>query len=261
MSNVKAKDFDEISIERFFQAAKPPAPCKGTVRSKQGDLVYRIFVIEDDKTIAQAIKKHLEGWDYEVKITRDLRNIAAEYAEFSPHLTLLDIGLPFHNGFYWCSEIRRSSNAPIVFLSSASDNMNILLAMNMGGDDFIAKPFDLSVMTAKIGAVLRRCYNTSEPGNILEHKGILLNVSEAALNFEGKKIELTKNEFIIIHTLMESKGKIVSRKQLIAKLWETDSYIDENTLTVNISRLRKKLESCGITDLIATKAGMGYIME
>lgn len=223
--------------------------------------MYRIFIVEDDKTIAHVVKKHLESWDYEVKIAEDLKNITAEYAGFSPHLTLMDIGLPFHNGLYWCKEIRKTSNAPIVFLSSASDNMNIVLAMNMGGDDFIAKPFDLSVMTAKIDAVMRRCYDIHAASDILEHKGVRLNVSEAALMYEGEKIELTKNEFIIIMTLMESKGKIVSRKQLVSKLWETESYIDENTLTVNLSRLRKKLERYGIVDFITTKAGMGYIME
>ncbi len=223
--------------------------------------MYRILIIEDDKTIANVVKKHLEGWDYEVRIAEDLKNITSEYAGYSPHLTLLDIGLPFHNGLYWCREIRRISDAPIIFLSSASDNMNIVLAMNMGGDDFISKPFDLSVLTAKIDAVMRRCYGIRKSENILEHKGVRLNVSEAALVFEGRKIELTKNEFLIITALMENKGKIVSRKQLVSKLWETESYIDENTLTVNLSRLRKKLESHGIVDFITTKAGMGYIME
>lgn len=223
--------------------------------------MYKILIIEDDKTIANVVKKHLEGWDYEVKIAEDLRSITSEYAAFSPHLTLMDIGLPFHNGLYWCKEIRRTSNAPIIFLSSASDNMNIVLAMNMGGDDFIPKPFDLSVLTAKIDAVMRRCFDMHASSNILEHRGVRLNVSEAALIFEGRKIELTKNEFLIITALMENKGKIVSRKQLVGKLWETESYIDENTLTVNLSRLRKKLESHGIVDFITTKAGMGYIME
>ena len=223
--------------------------------------MQKILIIEDDKTIANVVKKHLESWDYEVKIAENLKDITGEYAAFSPHLTLLDIGLPFHNGLYWCKEIRKTSNAPIVFLSSASDNMNIVLAMNMGGDDFIAKPFDLSVLTAKIDAVMRRCYGSNAASDILEHKCVRLNVSEASLVFEGEKIELTKNEFIIIMTLMENKGKIVSRKQLVNKLWETESYIDENTLTVNLSRLRKKLERYGIVDFITTKAGMGYIME
>jgi DNA-binding response OmpR family regulator len=223
--------------------------------------MYKIFIVEDDPTIAHVVKKHLESWGYEVKIAEDFRNISAEAAEFSPHLTLMDIGLPFHNGFYWCGEIRKTSNAPIVFLSSASDNMNIVLAMNFGGDDFIAKPFDLSVLTAKIGAVLRRSYDIYPQSDILEHKGVKLNLSEAALYFEGEKTELTKNEYLIIFTLMENKGKIVSRKQLMNKLWETDSYIDENTLAVNLSRLRKKLEKRGIVGLISTKAGMGYIME
>lgn len=223
--------------------------------------MQKILIIEDDKTIANVVKKYLESWDYEVKIAENLKSITEEYAAFSPNLTLLDIGLPFHNGLYWCKEIRRTSNAPIVFLSSVSDNMNIVLAMNMGGDDFITKPFDLSVLTAKIDAVMRRCYGNNAASEILEHKGVRLNISEASLMFEGVKIELTKNEFIIIMTLMKSMGKIVSRKQLVNNLWETESYIDENTLTVNLSRLRKKLERYGIVDFITTKAGMGYIME
>ncbi len=223
--------------------------------------MYRIFIIEDDSTIAQAVKMYLEGWGFEVKTAENFREVAAEYEEFSPHLTLLDIGLPFHNGFFWCEQIRRSSKAPIVFLSSASDNMNIVLAMNMGGDDFIAKPFDLSVLMAKINAILRRCYDFTAPNEIVEHNGAVLNIAEASLVFEGEKIELTKNEFRILLTLMQNKGKIVSREELMKKLWETDCYVDDNTLTVNVSRLRRKIENHGMTNFISTKAGMGYILE
>ena len=223
--------------------------------------MYKIFIVEDDSAIANAVKKHLDGWGFLVKIAEDFPEIAAEYARFSPHLTLLDIGLPFHNGFYWCEQIRKTSKAPVVFLSSASDNMNIVLAMNMGGDDFIAKPFDLSVLMAKINAILRRCYDFSAPNEIIEYNGAALNIAEASLVVAGEKIELTKNEFRILLTLMQNRGKIVSREELMRKLWETDCYVDDNTLTVNVSRLRKKIENHGLENFISTKAGMGYILE
>ncbi|MGN0640745.1 MAG: response regulator transcription factor [Oscillospiraceae bacterium] len=223
--------------------------------------MYKIFIVEDDSAIANAVKKHLDGWGFLVKIAEDFRKIAAEYERFSPHLTLLDIGLPFHNGFYWCEQIRKTSKAPVVFLSSASDNMNIVLAMNMGGDDFIAKPFDLSVLMAKINAILRRCYDFSAPNEIIEYNGAALNIAEASLVVAGEKIELTKNEFRILLTLMQNRGKIVSREELMRKLWETDCYVDDNTLTVNVSRLRKKIENHGLENFISTKAGMGYILE
>lgn len=223
--------------------------------------MYKIFIVEDDSAIANAVKKHLDGWGFLVKIAEDFHEIAAEYERFSPHLTLLDIGLPFHNGFYWCEQIRKTSKAPVVFLSSASDNMNIVLAMNMGGDDFIAKPFDLSVLMAKINAILRRCYDFSAPNEIIEYNGAALNIAEASLVVAGEKIELTKNEFRILLTLMQNRGKIVSREELMRKLWETDCYVDDNTLTVNVSRLRKKIENHGLENFISTKAGMGYILE
>lgn len=183
------------------------------------------------------------------------------FTEFSPHLVLMDIGLPYYNGFYFCSEIRRISKVPVVFLSSASDNMNIVMAMNMGGDDFIAKPFDLTVLMAKIQAILRRTYDFGSDTNVIAHKGAMLNVSDATLSFNGEKIDLTKNEYRILLTLLENKGKVVSRNFLMNKLWETDSYVDENTLTVNVSRLRKKLEKSGLSDFIETRSGMGYIVE
>lgn len=223
--------------------------------------MYRIFIVEDDATIANAVKNYLENWGFEVKTAYDLRNVIGEFTEFSPQLVLMDIGLPFYNGFYWCAEIRRISKVPVVFLSSASDNMNIVMAMDMGGDDFIPKPFDLTVLMAKIRAVLRRTYDFGETSEIIGHKGAVLNISDASLSYGGGKIELTKNEYRILLTLMENKGKVVSRDTLMNRLWETDCYVDENTLTVNVSRLRKKLEKTGLTDFISTKAGMGYIVE
>lgn len=222
--------------------------------------MYRIYIVEDDPDIANRLKQHLEGFGYEVRTAFDFQNITAEYSSFNPHLTLMDIGLPFYNGFYWCSQIRKTSRSPIIFLSSAADNMNIVMAMDMGGDDFIAKPFDLVVLTAKIRAVLRRAYDFSESDE-LEHSGVKLCLSDATLNYGGEKIALTKNEMRILQTLMESSGKIVSRETLMSRLWETDCYIDENTLSVNISRLRKKLEVIGLGGFIRTKSGLGYIVE
>ena len=169
--------------------------------------------------------------------------------------------LPFFNGYHWCSEIRKISSVPIVFLSSASDNMNIVMAMQMGGDDFISKPVDLSVLTAKIQATLRRAYDFSGKTALLEHAGAVLNLNDSSLSFQGQRIELTRNEFRILQTLMEQKGKIVSRDQLMTRLWQDDCYVEENTLTVNVTRLRKKLEAAGLENFIATKVGSGYIIE
>ena len=176
-------------------------------------------------------------------------------------MVLVDIMLPFFNGYHWCSEIRKISDIPIIFISSASDNMNIVMAMNMGGDDFISKPMDINVMTAKIQALLRRTYDMGSSIPVLEHKGAVLNLNDATLSYNGKKIELTKNDFRILQTLMENKGRIVSRDTLMTKLWQIDCYVEENTLTVNVTRLRKKLEAAGLNDFIKTKVGSGYIIE
>ena len=223
--------------------------------------MYRIFIAEDDDSIADSIARALAAWDFDVRKAGDLRHVTDEIAAYDPHLVLMDITLPFYNGFYWCSELRRTSHVPVVFISSAADNMNIVMAMNMGGDDFIAKPFDMSVLTAKIQAVLRRSYDFAEQVGIIEHNGARLNTSEAALYVNSNRIELTRNEYRILQTLMESKGSIVSRDKLMNKLWETDCFIDENTLTVNIARLRKKLDAAGLPGFITTKVGMGYMVS
>lgn len=223
--------------------------------------MYRILIIEDDMGIAQAIKKQLNMWDFDARCVQNFRNVLAEFSEYNPHLILLDIALPFYNGYHWCSEIRKVSKLPIIFISSAADNMNIVMAMNMGADDFIAKPFDQSVLVAKIQALLRRTYDFSSAVPVIEHKGALLNTESGTLVFNNEKIALTKNEYIIILCLMKNKGKIISREKLMQELWETDSFVDENTLTVNVSRLRKKLEAAGLNDFIGTKFGIGYIIE
>lgn len=223
--------------------------------------MYKIFLVEDDEIISKSIKQHLENWGFEVIATRDFKNITNEFTECNAHIVLLDLILPFYDGFYWCKEIRKISNVPIVFLSSASDNMNIVMAVNMGGDDFISKPFNVSVLLAKIQAILRRTYDMPNGISILEHKGIILNLNDITLSYRDKSIELTKNEFRILETLLVNKGKIVSRDTLMMKLWQDDNYVEENTLTVNVTRLRKKLEDLGIDDFIKTKVGCGYIIE
>lgn len=211
--------------------------------------------------MAQAIQKEMTMWGNEAQCVQDFQNVLASFTEYDPHLVLMDITLPFYNGYHWCSEIRRISNVPVVFISSASDNMNIIMAVNMGGDDFVAKPFDLSVLTAKVQAVLRRTYDLMGKIPVLEHCGAILNLNDTTLTYNGEKIDLTKNEFRILQTLMENKGRLVSRDTLMTRLWETDDYIEENTLTVNIARLRKKLEKAGLTGFITTKVGEGYIIQ
>lgn len=223
--------------------------------------MYKILIVEDDMTIANIIKEHLASWGMITRCVNDFKNILAEFADFSPHLVLLDISLPYYNGYHWCSKIRAVSRVPIIFISSASDNMNIVMAVNMGGDDFIAKPFDLTVLVAKVQALLRRTYDFGGVSDILEHKGVILNLSDCSVTYNGNRLELTKNEHKILQVLMENKGKVVSRDTLMYRLWETDDYVDENTLTVNINRLRKKISGIGLNDFIITKKGLGYMVE
>ena len=220
--------------------------------------MYKIFMVEDDEIIARSIREHLQAWNYDVCCVEDFSNVVAEFVCFDPQLVLMDITLPFFNGYHWCSEIRKISKVPVIFLSSAADNMNIVMAVNMGADDFIPKPFDLEVLTVKIQAMLRRSYDFAGTGSMLEHKGAILNLNETTLTYQEQKIELTKNEFRILEILMENKEKVVSRETLMTKLWESDNYVDENTLSVNVNRLRKKLEALGLEEFILTKKGIGY---
>ena len=223
--------------------------------------MYKILIVEDDRVIADKMKEHLEKWDYEVACVQDFKRVQEEYTAFDPQLVLLDVMLPFYNGYHWCNEIRKISKVPVIFLSSAADNMNIVMAMNMGGDDFVSKPFDLDVLIAKIQAVLRRTYDFNGQTGLLEHRGAILSMSDAVLTYQGERVNLTKNEYRILLTLMENKGKIVNRDLLMTKLWETDSFVDENTLTVNVTRLRKKLAEAGLENYIITKKGIGYMVE
>ena len=221
----------------------------------------KVFIVEDDAVIAGAVAEHIAAWGCQVHLVSDFKNVLGEFAEFDPQLVLMDIGLPFYNGYYWCSRIRQISKVPIIFISSASDNMNIVMAVNMGADDFIAKPFDLEVLTAKVRALLRRTYDFGGSGRLIQHGGAVLNLDDGTLSYQGERLELTKNEFRIMQVLMENKGRTVSRDALLQRLWESDSFIDENTLTVNVARLRRKLDGCGLEGFIVTKKGQGYLVQ
>ena len=223
--------------------------------------MYRIFIVEDDGTIAGVIRRHLTGWGYTVRCAERFDDVLSEFAAFDPHLVLLDISLPFFNGYHWCQEIRRVSQVPILFLSSASENMNIVMAIHMGADDFIAKPFDLSVLLAKVQAALRRAYDYQGQSHLVEHNGALFNSQASTVTYQGQTAELTKNETRLRQVLLEHKPNVVSREDLMAALWACDAYVDENALYVNMTRLRRKLESIGLRDFIATKKGLGYLVK
>ena len=223
--------------------------------------MYRIFLVEDDRAIAEAIAAQTALWDMETVCARDFRNVLAEFTACDPQLVLLDISLPFFDGYHWCRAIRGVSKVPVIFISSASDSMNIVMAMNMGADDFIPKPFDQSVLMAKINALLRRAYDFGASPPVLEHRGALLNTGDGTLTYGGRRTELTKNEHRILLALLQSKGQTVSREKLMELLWESDEFVDDNTLTVNVNRLRKKLDAAGLRDFIATKHGVGYLVE
>ena len=221
---------------------------------------YRILVVEDEKTIAEAVCARLARWGLKAEIVTDFRKVMDDFERIRPHLVLMDISLPFMNGYHWCTEIRKVSPVPVVFISSASDNMNIIMAVNMGADDFIAKPFDPDVLIAKVQALLRRSYDYASAAPVLEHRGAVLNTGDNSLTWNGEKLDLSRNEYRILLTLMQEKGKIVSREKLMEALWQTDSFVDENTLTVNVGRLRRKLDAAGLKDFIVTKHGEGYLV-
>ncbi len=223
--------------------------------------MYRIFLVEDDSVIVDVVRRHLEGWGYEVVCPERFDNVLAEFAAAGPHLVLLDISLPFYNGYHWCQEIRKVSKVPILFLTSASDNVNVVMAMQMGGDDLLAKPFDLQVLSAKVQAILRRTYDFGPASVLLSCGGAVLNLSDGSLQVNGQKVNLTKNEGKLLQLLMERKGQIVSRDAMMTTLWESDCFVDENTLSVNVNRLRRKLEAAGLPGFIRTKKGLGYLVE
>ena len=222
--------------------------------------MYKILVVEDDETIVQIVKRHLESWGYEVFQVEDFSHVLQEFVQKDPQLVLLDLKLPFYNGFHWCEEIRKVSQVPVLFLSSAADNMNMVMAMSRGADDFIAKPFDLDVLAAKVQAVIRRTYAFGQNTSLLEHNGVVLNPGNGTVSADGQTADLTKNELKILQILFEHQGHVVSREAIMTKLWESDSFVDDNTLTVTMTRIRKKLEGLGIRDFIITKKGMGYMV-
>lgn len=223
--------------------------------------MYRLFVVEDDRGIAESVKRYLDGFGYETVLAEDFGDVLGQFVREAPHLVILDISLPFFNGYYWCAEIRRLSKVPVLFLSSAGDNMNIVMAMDQGGDDFIPKPFDLNVLVSKVRALLRRAYEFQSQTALIEHRGAVLDLGSGVLHFRGNAAELTKNELKILQTLLENKGRVVSREELMKRLWESDSFVDDNTLTVNVARLRYKLKDLGLKDFIKTRRAEGYLAE
>lgn len=223
--------------------------------------MYRIFLVEDDEVICSLVKKHLESWGYEVHTAENFADITGEFVRIEPQLVLLDLKLPYYNGFHWCEEIRRVSQIPVIFLSSAADDMNMVMAMSRGADDFIAKPFNLEVLSAKVQAILRRAYSFGNSSNLLERGGAVLNLGSGNLSFQGQSIDLTKNELKILNLLFSQAGNVVSREAIMQMLWENDEFVDDNTLTVNINRLRRKLEEIGLGKMILTKKGMGYMVQ
>ena len=221
--------------------------------------MYRIFLVEDDHALAQELQRQLEQCGNEVRIVSDFRAVLDEVRAYDPQLVLMDIMLPYQNGYYWTAEIRKFSTVPIVFLSSASDGMNIVMAINMGGDDFIAKPVEPMVLQSKVQAILRRSYELRDAQSTMDFCGAALNVNDGSVRFGSERLELTKNELRILRTLLENRGKIVSRDTLMLRLW--NCFVEENTLTVNVTRLRRKLEGIGLRDVIVTKPGSGYLIK
>lgn len=221
----------------------------------------KIFIIEDEKNIANELKQQLFSWGYNTDTAKDFKRIIEELKEYNPDIVLMDINLPYLNGFIWCEKIREFSNVPIIFLTSAYDNINLVTAINHGGDDFLPKPFEIQVLVAKIKALLRRTYEFEEKESILEYDNVKLNTDNMTVSYNGKMESLSKNEFMILETLMENTNKVISRDRIMDKIWNTNSFIDDNTLTVNITRLRRKLENLGIEDFIKTKKGVGYMIR
>ncbi|NLY77460.1 MAG: response regulator transcription factor [Tissierellia bacterium] len=223
--------------------------------------MYKILIVEDDKALCNNIKEGLSKWNFEGIVVEKFEDVLQEFAKYNPQLVIMDINLPYYDGFYWCKKIRDLSKVPIIFLSSRDSNMDIVMAVNMGGDDYVTKPFSMDVLLAKMQALLRRTYSYGQhEGQIIECKGAIININDGTLTYDGESIELTKNEFKILQLLMRNKGKIVSRDKIMRVLWESEYFISENTLTVNVNRLRNKLEEIGLKDLIVTKKSQGYMI-
>lgn len=220
--------------------------------------MQKIMIVEDDEVISSILKQHLNKWNYDVYVVENFENIVEDFIQQQPMLVLLDISLPFYNGYHWCQEIRKISEVPVIFISSMNENMNIVMAMNMGADDFISKPFDLNVVTAKIQALLRRTYSFNKQSQLLTYKDLILNLLDATIMYQDIVVDLTKNELKILQLLFEKAETFVSREDMMMELWQTEQFVDDNTLSVNVNRLRKKLDVFPITSLIQTKKGIGY---
>lgn len=225
--------------------------------------MFKILIVEDDKEIRKSLSEHISKWGYDVKDIENekLDDILSEFIKYDPHLVLLDINLPCFDGFYWCRKIRDISKAPIIFISSRDANMDIIMAMNLGGDDFVQKPFSIDVLLAKIQALLRRTYDYKDDNNtIIKYKDIILDLNKHVIQYKNNEIELTKNEFKILHILLKYQGNILSKSFIMKQLWKNETFINENALAVNINRLRNKLKNIGISDYIQTKIGQGYVI-
>ena len=224
--------------------------------------MYKLMIVEDDKALCTNINEILLKWGFEMAAVNNFENIVAEFVINKPNLIIMDVNLPYFDGFYWCTKLREISEVPIIFVSSRDTNMDIIMAMNTGGDDYITKPFSMDILIAKINALLRRAYSYGEQtSDLVECDGVILNLLENTLLFKEDKIELTKNEFKILYTLMKKQESIVSREKLMQELWEDESFVDDNTLTVNINRLRKKLKELGLDEYIKTIKNQGYIIR
>lgn len=224
--------------------------------------MQKILLVEDDATISHLVAKNLRNWGYDVAEVTDFQQILQQFQELQPHLVLLDITLPFFNGYYWCQEIRKVSKVPIIFVSSHQEAMDIVMAINMGADDYITKPFDTSVLLAKIQGLLRRSYEFGgeQETSLLEWGSVMLDLKTTHLHYQGEVLDLTKNEFQIVQELMRHGEQVVGRDELMQALWQSDVFIDDNTLTVNVTRLRKKLAELGLDGWIVTKKGLGYCL-
>ena len=219
----------------------------------------KIFIIEDEEKIRLELSTFLNRYGYETSYSTDFENIVDISLKEEPDIILLDINLPYYDGYYICREIRRKSNVPIIVVTSRNSEVDELMSMNLGADDFITKPYNTQILLARIASIIRRTYQNLD-SEVFEFKGLKYNMSTSEMTFDNKKCELTKNESKFLFTLMKNKGRIVSRNDLMKALWQDDEFVDDNTLTVNINRLRKKLEEIGAVDYIQTKRGQGYIL-
>lgn len=223
--------------------------------------MFRVMIVEDDFKIREFISENLEKWGYEVFALEDFNEVLNAFIDYKPHIIIMDINLPSFDGYYWCSKIREVSKVPIIFISSRDSNMDVIMAINMGGDDFVQKPFSMEILLAKVNALIRRTYSyTNIEADVMEHNGVILNLKDNSLTYKDGKADLTKNEFEIIYILMKNNGRVIDRDKIMKSLWEDESFVDDNTLTVNINRLRKKLSSLKLDDLIETRKGQGYII-